>query len=120
MAGASDLDRLFQALADPTRRSMLERLTRGPASLGQLAEPLAMSLSAVAQHLRVLQLAGLVTTYKLGRRRICELDAAALEAAGRWIVGRTLWESRLVSGSPRPQTPAPAPLRPWHRGPGHR
>ena len=74
---------------------MLERLTRGPASLGQLAAPLAMSLSAVAQHLSVLQLAGLVKTRKIGRQRICELDAVALEAAGRWIVGRTLWERRL-------------------------
>jgi DNA-binding transcriptional ArsR family regulator len=98
MAGAhprGQLDQLFLALSDPARRSMVERLTRGPASLGQLAEPLAMSLSAVAQHLSVLQLAGLVRTRKVGRQRICELDAAALEAAGHWIVGRTLWESRL-------------------------
>ena len=92
---SGDLDLMFQALADPARRSMLERLTCGPASLGQLAEPLSLTLPAVAQHLRVLELAGLVSTRKVGRRRICTLDVAALYAAGRWIAGRTLWEHRL-------------------------
>lgn len=89
-----DLDQMFQALADPARRSMLERLTYGPASLGQLARPLRMSLSAVAQHLKVLELAGLVSTRKVGRHRICQLDTAALAPAARWIADRTLWETR--------------------------
>jgi DNA-binding transcriptional ArsR family regulator len=92
---SGDLDLMFQALADPARRSMVERLTHGPASLGQLAEPLAMSLPAVAQHLRVLVLAGLVRTRKVGRRRICELDGATLRLLGWWLSGRTFWESCL-------------------------
>ena len=90
-----DLDLMFQALADPARRSMVERLTQGPASLGQLAEPLAMSLPAVAQHLGVLVLSGLVTTRKVGRQRICELDGAALRLVGWWLSGRTFWENCL-------------------------
>ena len=90
---SSDLDPMFQALADPARRSMVERLTQGPASLGQLAEPLAMSLPAVAQHLRVLS--GLVTTRKVGRQRICELDATVLRLLGWWLSGRTFWENCL-------------------------
>jgi DNA-binding transcriptional ArsR family regulator len=92
---SGDLDLMFQALADPARRSIVERLTRGPASLGQLAEPLAMSLPAVAQHLRVLVLSGLVTTRKVGRQRICELDGTALRLVGRWLSGRTFWENCL-------------------------
>ena len=92
---SGDLDLMFQALADPARRSMVERLTQGPASLGQLAEPLAMSLPAVAQHLRVLVLSGLVTTRKVSRQRICELDGAALRLIRRWLSGRTFWENCL-------------------------
>ncbi|MFZ5669295.1 MAG: ArsR/SmtB family transcription factor [Pseudomonadota bacterium] len=82
------LDAVFHALADPARRGMLERLTIGPASVSQLAEPLPMSLSAVVQHLAVLEAAGLVRTEKAGRVRTCSLDAAALTAAERWIAAR--------------------------------
>jgi DNA-binding transcriptional ArsR family regulator len=68
------LDLMFQALADPTRRAMVERLSRGPASVGEIARPLPMSLSAVLQHLQVLERSGLVRSEKVGRVRTCRLD----------------------------------------------
>jgi DNA-binding transcriptional ArsR family regulator len=75
---------------------MLERLTRGPASVNELAAPLAMSLPAVVQHLQVLETSGLVKTRKIGRVRSCALDAAAMSEAERWINDRRLqWERRL-------------------------
>lgn len=90
------LDALFQALADPTRRAMLERLSRGPASVSDLARPFEMSLPAVVQHLAVLEGAGVVTSQKVGRVRTCQLDAGALSQAERWINDRRLeWERRL-------------------------
>jgi DNA-binding transcriptional ArsR family regulator len=92
----ADLDRMFQALADPVRRSMVERLTLGPASVSELAKPFSMSLSAVAQHLAVLEQSGLVTTQKRGRVRICSLDVEALTAAEQWLIRRRGWESRFA------------------------
>ena len=90
------LDLTFQALADPTRRQMVERLTRGPASVGELARPLAMSLPAVLQHLRMLEASGLVRSEKAGRVRTCRIEPAALQAAERWIAGRRAqWGARL-------------------------
>src|SRR5882724_5935153 len=90
------LDRAFQALADPARRVMVERLARGPASVSELAEPLDMSLSAVVQHLAVLEASGLVRSEKVGRVRTCRLEPQALRNAERWIAGRrALWERRL-------------------------
>jgi DNA-binding transcriptional ArsR family regulator len=87
---------MFQALADASRRTMLERLSRGPASVSELARPLAMSLPAVTQHLRVLELGGLVTSHKQGRVRTCTLDVGALSLAERWIAERRIgWEQRL-------------------------
>lgn len=87
------LDAVFHALADPARRGMLERLTTGPASVSQLAEPLPMSLSAVVQHLAVLEAAGLVRTEKAGRVRTCTLDTAVLTQAEQWINARRIsWE----------------------------
>jgi DNA-binding transcriptional ArsR family regulator len=82
---SSDLDRQFQALSDGTRRAMVERLARGPASVSQLAEPFAMSLPAVVQHLGVLEEAGIVTSEKVGRVRTVQLVPDALLAAGDWI-----------------------------------
>ncbi|MCU1528627.1 MAG: helix-turn-helix transcriptional regulator [Frondihabitans sp.] len=91
-----DLDRAFQALADPTRRAMLDHLSRGPASVGELAAPMAMTLAAVMQHLRVLENGGLVTSRKVGRVRICELDNAALGRAEEWIADRrAAWSHKL-------------------------
>jgi DNA-binding transcriptional ArsR family regulator len=90
------LDQVFHALADPTRRIMVERLTRGPASVSELAKPLAMSLPAVVQHLQVLEGSGLVRTEKVGRVRTCTIEPKALGQAERWInERRTLWERRL-------------------------
>lgn len=90
------LDLMFQALADPARRSMVSRLTRGPASVSALAEPLDMSLPAVMQHLQVLETSGLVRTEKVGRVRTCTIEPKALRTAEEWIIGqRAIWERRL-------------------------
>ena len=93
---STPLDLTFQALADPTRRIMVERLARGPASVSELARPLAMTLSAVVQHLAVLEASGLVRSEKVGRVRTCRVEPAALGAAERWIIERRAsWERRL-------------------------
>ena len=90
------LDLMFQALADPARRGMVERLTRGPASVSELAAPYAMSLSAVVQHLQVLEASGLVASQKVGRVRTCQIRPGALSLAEQWInARRTEWERRL-------------------------
>jgi DNA-binding transcriptional ArsR family regulator len=90
------LDPVFQALADPTRRVIVERLSRGPASVSELAKPLAMSLPAVLQHLAVLEASGLVRSEKTGRVRTCRIDPAALKSAEDWIgARRAQWERRL-------------------------
>jgi len=90
------LDLTFQALADPTRRIMVERLSRGPASVSELARPLDMTLSAVVQHLAVLEASGLVRSQKVGRVRTCRIEPAALQGAERWIAERrAAWERRL-------------------------
>lgn len=82
------LDLAFQALSDPGRRAMVERLSLGPASVSELAKPLPMSLSAVVQHLKVLEEAGLVRSEKVGRTRTCTLDTAALTQVEAWIAER--------------------------------
>ena len=90
------LDLTFQALADPTRRAMIERLARSPASVSELAKPFEMSLPAVLQHLSVLQGAGLVVTEKIGRVRTCRIEPQALSQAEQWInTRRAEWEHRL-------------------------
>ena len=91
-----DLDRTFQALADKSRRTMVERLTLGPASVSELAEPLAMSLAAVVQHVHVLEACGVVKTTKVGRTRMCRIDPVAMTGAEKWITDRRqVCESRL-------------------------
>ena len=93
---SADLDRLFQALADPARRAMLERLALGPAPVSELARPLPMSLPSVMQHLSVLEAAGLVRSEKVGRVRTCAIEPEALSEAERWINARRIeWEHRL-------------------------
>ena len=90
------LDRVFQALADPTRRVMVERLSRGPASVSELAEPFEMSLPSIVQHLQVLEASGLIRSEKVGRVRTCRIGEAALGSAERWITERrATWERRL-------------------------
>lgn len=90
------LDLMFQALADPTRRAIVDRLSRGPASVTELASPFEMSLPAVVQHLQVLEQSGLVTSEKVGRVRTCTLDSAAMSSAEEWInARRRQWQTRL-------------------------
>jgi DNA-binding transcriptional ArsR family regulator len=90
------LDLAFQALADPTRRAVIERLCVSPASVSELAKPFAMSLAAVVQHIQVLESAGLVQTHKVGRVRTVQIDPAGLRAAEQWLVARrSLWEHHL-------------------------
>lgn len=93
---AANLDLMFQALADPTRRAMVERLSLGPASVSELAAPLPMSLPAVHQHLAVLEASGLVASEKVGRVRTCRMDPTAFSLAEQWIDQRRRdWERRL-------------------------
>ena len=90
------LDRVFHALADPTRRGIVERLTRGPASVSELARPLPMALPSVVQHLQVLEASGLIRSEKVGRVRTCRIEPAPLTTAEHWIAHqRALWEARL-------------------------
>jgi DNA-binding transcriptional ArsR family regulator len=93
---SSALDETFHALADPTRLMMVERLSRGPASVSELARPFAMSLPAVVQHLHVLERSGLVRSEKAGRVRTCRIEPAALETVEDWAAQRRRsWERRL-------------------------
>jgi DNA-binding transcriptional ArsR family regulator len=93
---AADLNRLFQALADPTRRAVVERLGRGPVATSELARPFAMALPSFLQHLDVLEKAGLVTSKKQGRVRTFQLTPRPLQAAEDWMTTqRQLWERRL-------------------------
>jgi DNA-binding transcriptional ArsR family regulator len=90
------VDRIFHALADPNRRVIVERLSLGPATVSELAQPLPMSLSAVVQHLQVLQGSGLVRSEKVGRVRTCRIEPAALRPVEQWIgARRSSWERRL-------------------------
>jgi DNA-binding transcriptional ArsR family regulator len=90
------LDDVFHALADPSRRRIVERLSRGSASVSDLAAPLPISLPAVLQHLQVLEASGLVSSVKVGRVRTCTIEPTALGPAERWIVKRReRWERRL-------------------------
>ena len=92
---STQLDQMFQALADPSRRGMLERLCKGPASVSDLAVPFKMSLPAVLQHLQVLEQSGLVKTEKVGRVRTCRIGARRLEEVAEWIERyHQLWDAR--------------------------
>src|SRR5690348_12982658 len=91
-----DIDRVFHALGDPTRRRMVEKLSEGPMSVSSLATPLDITLTAVGQHLQSLEESGLVHTEKAGRVRTCRIEPAGLAAAEQWISDRrSLWERRL-------------------------
>ena len=117
------LDQMFHALADGTRRSMLERLGRGPASVSELAQPLAMSLPAVVQHLQVLEASGLIVTAKAGRVRTCRMAPEALGVAERWLSERrAIWEDRFdrletyLSDLQARQAASPDPANPVSEG----
>ena len=92
-----DVDLVFHALGDPTRRAIVERLgKRGPLPASALAEPMGITLSAVTQHLRVLEDCRLVRTEKVGRVRTCRVEPAGFSALSRWIDSqRSIWERRL-------------------------
>jgi DNA-binding transcriptional ArsR family regulator len=91
-----NIDRIFHALGDPTRRAMMEKLSQGPMSVSRLAEPFAMTLAAAVQHLQVLEECGLIETEKVGRVRSCRIDPAGLDAMAQWIRDRrSIWERRL-------------------------
>ena len=95
-AAAPPVDRVFMALADPSRRAIVDRLVRGPASVSELARPLRITLAAVVQHLHVLEGSGLVSSAKQGRVRTCRIEPAAMQVAERWLTDRRLmWEERL-------------------------
>ncbi|HWC97974.1 MAG TPA: metalloregulator ArsR/SmtB family transcription factor [Candidatus Sulfopaludibacter sp.] len=90
------VDRVFHALADPTRRAIVEKLSRGPVSVSHLAEPLSITLAAVVQHVQILEDSGLVRTEKVGRVRTCRVEPIGFSVAEQWIHDRrTLWERRL-------------------------
>ena len=93
---SESVQRVFHALADPTRLAMFEQLSRGPASVGELAQPLSISLPAVLQHLAVLEADGVVRSKKVGRVRTCRIEPAALQTAGDWVAERrAMWERSL-------------------------
>jgi DNA-binding transcriptional ArsR family regulator len=87
-SGAAQLDRVFHALADTSRRTMVRQLSEGPASVSELARPLSMTLAAVVQHVQVLETCGLISTTKAGRTRTCRINPAALHSAEEWISTR--------------------------------
>src|SRR5215475_8925705 len=90
----TNLDVTFAALADPTRRAILARLAKGEASVGELAEPFAMSQPAISKHLKVLERAGLISRGRDAQRRPCRLEAAPLRDVHRWIERyREFWEA---------------------------
>jgi DNA-binding transcriptional ArsR family regulator len=90
-----NIDRVFHALGDPTRRAILEKLSEGPISVSRLAEPLKITLAAVVQHLQVLEESGLVQTEKVGRVRTCNIAPGGLSVAEQWIRDRrSMWERR--------------------------
>jgi DNA-binding transcriptional ArsR family regulator len=91
-----DLDRIFHALGDPTRRAMVEKISQGPISVSRLADPHNMTLAAVVQHLQLLEESGLVKTEKVGRVRTCSIDSAGLFALQQWVTARrSIWDQRL-------------------------
>jgi DNA-binding transcriptional ArsR family regulator len=126
------LDAVFHALGDPTRRQMLHRLAEGEQTVGQLAEPFSMSLAAASKHIRALEGAGLISREVLGRTHVCHLNATPLRAADEWLRRyEQFWNARLdrleallrqesaaVQGSaaerpppPRSAAPKPSPQR---------
>ena len=119
-ADAAALDRAFAALSDPVRRAIVARLSRGPSTLGELAEPFAISLQAVSKHISVLEEAGLVWRTREAQRRPVHLDAAALQRLTSWLDGYRLnaeaayrrLDAIVAAGHPRPDAASDAPAAP--------
>jgi DNA-binding transcriptional ArsR family regulator len=96
MLNQSSVDQIFYALGDPTRRTIVERLSRGPASVSDIARPLGITMAAVVQHIQVLERSGVIRSEKVGRVRTCRIEPAGLDVAAAWIAERrALWERRL-------------------------
>jgi DNA-binding transcriptional ArsR family regulator len=121
MLNSSRVDRVFHALAEPTRRAIVERLSSGPSSVSDLARPFDTTLAAIVQHLQVLEQSGLIRTEKVGRVRTCQIEPAGLKLAAQWIADRrALWERRLdrlgdvlaEDWKPKPARPSPRRKRP--------
>ncbi len=91
----ADIDRVFRALGDATRRAIVEKVSQGPVSVSQLATPLNLTLAAIVQHLQVLEESGLVKTEKVGRVRTCRIESAGLNVVDQWVADRRgTWEKR--------------------------
>jgi DNA-binding transcriptional ArsR family regulator len=91
----ADIDRVFHALGDRTRRAMVKKLSEGPISVSRLAEPLAITLAAVVQHLQILEESGLIRSEKVGRVRTCRIESAGFSVAEQWIGEcKSIWERR--------------------------
>src|ERR1700734_3357820 len=111
------LDRAFHALSDATRRAVLERLTRGPASVSELAKPFEATLAAIVQHVQVLEASGLISTEKIGRTRTCRISTVAVARAERWLTERRqLWEGRFDRLGALLEGPDPQPAAAKHAG----
>jgi DNA-binding transcriptional ArsR family regulator len=95
MSQKADIDRVFHALGDATRRAIVEKLSEGPITVSRLAAPLGITLAAVVQHLQVLEESGLIQTEKVGRVRTCRIEHSGLAVAKQWIDDRrSIWERR--------------------------
>ena len=88
MLKCDDLDMLVRALADPTRRTLVERLSRSPVTVGELAKPFDISLAAIVQHLQILEAAGIIATEKIGRVRTCRIEPGGMDPLATWIEAR--------------------------------
>ena len=96
MNRATQVDKIFDALGDPTRRAILERMSKDPMPASQLVEPLKMTLAGVVQHLQVLEACGLIRSQKVGRVRTCRIEPKGLATASKWLADRQAqWERRL-------------------------
>ena len=96
MLNNAAVDRVFHALAEPTRRAIVEQLSGGPRSVSELAKPFDMTLAAIVQHLQVLEESGVIKSEKVGRVRTCRIEPTGLAVASKWIADRrALWERRL-------------------------
>jgi DNA-binding transcriptional ArsR family regulator len=94
--GRVDIERVFHALGDRTRRAMLDQLSQSPVSVSQLAKPLGITLTAVGQHIEILEACGLAVTEKVGRVRTCRIASAGLDALEQWVrEHRTDWERQV-------------------------
>ena len=120
----SQLDAVFHALGDPTRRMMLRRLAQGDQSVGQLAEPFSMSLAAASKHIKALESAGLIAREVLGRTHVCQLNAGPLRVADEWLRHyESFWTARLdrleellrLDATSTPTTPVEQPRGPRPR-----